>query len=75
MTELENNQWFATYCIVVYGRQKHDSKYGTNRVLFASTYTAKETDANNNYSQSYNFMIGNVYFCHNVQCKIITDIS
>ena len=30
--------------IVVYGRQAtiHDSKYGTTRVLFAGTYTAKQ---------------------------------
>ena len=28
--------------IVVYGPQIHDSKYSTTRVLFASTYTAKQ---------------------------------
>ena len=49
----ENNTWFPSVlpcmCIVVYGRQAtmHDSKYGTTRVLFASTYTAKQMETMN----------------------------
>ena len=69
------NEWLSgcpatVILIVVYGRQAtiHDSKYGTIRVLFASTYTAKQMK-----TMYYSLII---YFCISpIQNKLGTTIK